>query len=919
MTRLASSLYQQNADTDTISNHTFEATAIKIRVNHSDLVIITVYRPPPTSIHGKEFTDLWQSYFISLHLENTPFIIVGDFNFPTIDWANYIVPGNLLPSEFLSFCLLNGLEQHVTEPTHKLGNLLDLALSSESGLISQVNVYSPIIDSDHLQIKLKLNICIPSITSDNGYFQYYKGNYQSIERNLIDIDWKLFFFECTSASEMYDKFCSLLLSQVNQFIPFKKSNSKNNRKKWPSNIRHLKYEKDILFRRYQKRNYQDKDKLKYLNKNNEFRQAVRNYIYHQELAVLQSGNDKKFWSFIRSKTSSIPPIPAIKINGNIITDNLEKAEAFNSYFATNFTKDNGNSPPINHKRPFAASQLSSCSFDPVTIFDKLNNLPCKTSVGPDGIPPILLKKLSAVLSLPLSMLYEKSFQSGLIPSLWKQAIVVPVHKKGSKTSVINYRPISLTSVPCKILEQILCERITSYLKANNLLSNAQHGFLAKRSTITQLTLSVNEWTLAIDSGKLIDVAFLDFAHAFDSVSHQKLLVILDRVGLRGNLLTWIRNYLSNRSQKVRIESSISSEVDVISSTPQGTCLGPLLFLIFINDLPDIITQSSAYLFADDCKLHFAFKKGQNPDVLQNDLLKIQKWSSEMQLSLSVTKCAILSLGSRKKVVPHTYSIGNTNLEHVSSMRDLGIIMSNDLKWANHCATTAKKASVRMNCLLRTFESKSTVFLLNLYKTFVRPKLEYASQVWSPYILKDIHLIESVQRKFTSRLPELAKLQLSYPDRLSHLNLERLDLRRLKSDLVLVHKLLYNYCDIPPAEVSSLFPYHSNAVLSKAAPSLRDTSKNTYGSMTSDNTMRLLGRHVKTTVRKHSFFVRSVDVWNSLDPEIRSTGNHCMFKKYLNNSVKDQKLVNLTRFLTKLPISKKRAKPVPIPKLPVPTP
>jgi hypothetical protein len=207
----------------------------------------------------------------------------------------------------------------------------------------------------------------------------------------------------------------------------------------------------------------------------------------------------------------------------------------------------------------------------------------------------------------LSIIFEESFRTSILPPIWKQAVVTPIHKKGSKASVSNYRPISLTSVPCKVFEQTLCDCITSYFKVNNLLSNAQHGFLAKKSTITQLILSVNR-TLAIDSGKLIDVAFLDFARAFDSVSHQKRIVILDRIGLRGNILSWIHSYLSQRSQKVLIGNSLSTEVDVVSSTPQGICLGPLLFLIYINDLPEIVTHNSVYLFADDCKLHFAFKK-----------------------------------------------------------------------------------------------------------------------------------------------------------------------------------------------------------------------------------------------------------------------------------------------------------------------
>jgi hypothetical protein len=480
---------------------------------------------------------------------------------------------------------------------------------------------------------------------------------------------------------------------------------------------------------------------------------------------------------------------------------------------------------------------------------------------------------------------------------WKHAIVTPIHKKDSKSVVSNYRPISLTSVPSKVFESILSQCIVAYLKRNNILSDAQHGFRAKRSTITQLILSVNDWSKALDTGNQVDIAYLDFARAFDSVSHPKLLGILDQLGFRGNILSWLRNYLTNRSQCVRIMNESSPSVPVTSSTPQGTVLGPLLFLIFINELPRIVQNKTISLFADDCKLHFVFQKNAPVDTLQNDLQTILDWSEEMQLSLSINKCAILHLGLKPSAIKKSeYVLGASKIQSVKTMRDLGIIVSEDLKWSSHCKEVTKKAGTRMYSLLRSFETKSTRFLVQLYKTFIRPKLDYGSPIWSPSSEKDILMVESVQRAFTKRIPELKKLQLSYADRLKRLSIDRLDLRRLKAD---AHKLLYHLCDIDLHLVSELLPFHQQSNVNYDGHILR-MSKLSTNRRISELSLWLDTVRAHTVTRQRFFANRIVDVWNSLDADTRATGNPIHFKRRLNNETSDQEIIDLSPFLTHFP-------------------
>lgn len=256
----------------------------------------------------------------------------------------------------------------------------------------------------------------------------------------------------------------------------------------------------------------------------------------------------------------------------------------------------------------------------------------------------------------------------------------PNSQKASKSEVSNYHPISLTSVPCKVFEYIINQAITRHLRSSGVLSNAQYSFQAGWSMVLQLLLAANEWVEALDKGNLVDIAYLDFARAFDSVSHQKLIHILDQISLHGNVLTWIRNYLTGRSQRVKIDNRFSSSIPVISSTPQGTVLGPLLFLIYINELPTRVKHCSIHLFADDCKIHFAFPCAAMISALQDDLNAILDWSNAMQLTLSVEKCSIPHLASQKQTQNFSNSLGKIDIKTESMVHDLGVLISSNLKW-----------------------------------------------------------------------------------------------------------------------------------------------------------------------------------------------------------------------------------------------
>jgi len=308
----------------------------------------------------------------------------------------------------------------------------------------------------------------------------------------------------------------------------------------------------------------------------------------------------------------------------------------------------------------------------------LEKLKVNKSCGPDNLHPHLLQKTARTISVPLKLIFEKSLSDGECPDDWRTANVTPIHKKGDRTEPGNYRPVSLTSQVCKILETVVREKIVKHMKDNGLFSNSQHGFREGRSCLTNLLETLEHWTKIIDEGDCIDIAYLDFRKAFDLVSHKHLLHKMSKYGISGQVLEWVRAFLKDRTQRVVIRGSASEACNVTSGVPQGSVLGPVLFLIFINDLP-LEVLSPLSLFADDSKIFSRIvtnKKNSKwagfdgREALQRDLMEVQKWAEKWKMEFNVGKCKMMHIG--RKNPKNVYSMGGTELETTSAERDLGV-------------------------------------------------------------------------------------------------------------------------------------------------------------------------------------------------------------------------------------------------------
>ena len=442
---------------------------------------------------------------------------------------------------------------------------------------------------------------------------------------------------------------------------------------------------------------------------------------------------------------------------------------------------------------------------------------------------------------------------------WLEARVVPIFKrKGNPSDPSNYRPISITSSCCKVLETIIRKEMTAFLDSENLIHNQQHGFRQNRSTMTNLMNAVNRWERNVDNNKEIHCAFLDFAKAFDTVSHPKLIHKLERYGLSGHLLKWISIFLSDRSQIVSICSIQSTRVKVLSGVPQGTVLGPLLFIIFANDLPDVSLPSvDLDLFADDTKLSTVVEEKNTSSLpFYRTMISAHTWSDIWQVYFAAKKCSVMCIGSRSTKLG--YRLGDEVIQQVTEATALGVLISSNLKFSGHCEKISKSGMRKVGLIYKAFLCRDEQFLVSMFKIFIRPSLEYCSPVFNPYLLKDIDLIENVQRTFTRRIPGLS--QLSYPARLIVLKLESLEERRIKFDLIFIYKLIHGLIEL---NFDDFFVYSQrNYELRRHQFDLRPA------------------RHHSNWL-KQSISCRPIDCWNKLRADVVNAPNLNAFKRLLN--------------------------------------
>ena len=362
----------------------------------------------------------------------------------------------------------------------------------------------------------------------------------------------------------------------------------------------------------------------------------------------------------------------------------------------------------------------------------------------------------------------------------ESANVVAIFKKGIKSVPGNYRPVSLTCIVCKILESIIRDIVVEHMLDCNLYSKCQHGFRKHRSCITQLLEVMEDFTKFVDNKKDIDIIYLDFQKAFDQVPHRRLLHKLNYLGITGNIHKWISDFLKDRNQRVRVGNLYSEPAQVTSGIPQGSILRPILFTIFINDLPDCVS-SCCKIFADDTKL---YDVASNCTQIQKDIDPLQKWSDKWNLYFNADKCKVMHIGLHNQRFNYTMKLSNeeiVNIMKCDEEKDLGVVFDCMLSFDSHIQTVINKANRNIGIIRRTFSYLTRKGFIKLYKALVRPHLEYGNAIWHPHLKRQSTSVEKVQRRATRLLFEVNTL--TYGERLIFLKLPSLKFRRTRGDMI----------------------------------------------------------------------------------------------------------------------------------------
>ena len=458
------------------------------------------------------------------------------------------------------------------------------------------------------------------------------------------------------------------------------------------------------------------------------------------------------------------------------------------------------------------------------------------------------------------------------------ANISPVYKKGDVHLPENYRPVSLTCVSCKILEHIICKHILDHLERNKILTSLNHGFRSGYSCETQLVTTVHDLLGKFDTGSQIDMIILDFSKAFDTVPHGKLLHKMKLYGVDGNINSWLSDFLTNRKMKVVVDGEESDSVTVDSGVPQGTVLGPLLFLCHINDLPDAV-KSTVRLFADDCLLYRSIRNMDDHLALERDLQQLETWAKTWGMRFNAKKCYLMSINQKSA---HFYQLDGHILQQVPDNPYLGVTLSDDMKWHSHINKISKKANSTLGFLKRNLKHCPQDSRRTAYLSLVRSTLEYSSIVWDPYLQKDTDKLEKVQRRAARFITGnyTSRDQGCVSQMLAELNLPPLQDRRKANRLTFFFKVVEGL--VPAMQSHDFLTPVRGKRLIKSKQYTDCVTSNIIDKQSTNNSKCFKTVQCITEPYKNSFFPRTIIDWNHLDNNIVRAETVDSFRKAVHH-------------------------------------
>ena len=669
-------------------------------------------------------------------------------------------------------------------------------------MVNEVNELPPIGKSDHIcqQWEVVIEEVIYKNTTATRY-NFKHADWTSIKAGLRNFQ----FDPVDSPSDMNDKLVECINNLKLKHIPRCKPRAIQHRLPWMRNAK-LKRQRAEKWRRWKRfresRLPRDFDAYKMeRNRLNDMTRAAK-IEYERGLITDMKANPSLFHGHCRRSLKTKQGVSnVVDGQGNLTKTDLESAKALNEYYQSVFTEDDGSTDPPDFPHR-THERLSEIIFMEETVEDLLASRDPNKAAGPDGIENRLLRECAVELAPLLSGLFRKSLNVGEVPEAWKEANIVPIHKTGSKSKMSNFRPVALTSVVSKVCEKIICMTIMAFLTQNNLISQQQHGFVKGRSCQTNVLLCLEKWTEMLDNGSGVDIAYFDYAKAFDKVSHRLLLVKLGGYGIDGKLLTWLSAYLDKRRQRVLVGNAKSPWLEVLSGTTQGTVLGFLLFLLFINDLPEKCSpedEDLIKLLADDTKSYQEIstdvtQQASNQLDLQQRIDRIAQWAKDWKMEIHPAKSKVLHLGRANPRLP--YKMEGEEIPTATIEKDIGFWISEDLSSSTHVQKAKGKAMAEIARIRRNFSYIDKKAFCILYNQRIRPHLDYGMAACPPRTSAEAKSLEAVQSKATALVYGLKSRNSE--ERRKVLGLMTLQQRRERGDLIEVYKILNGLTRIDPA-------------------------------------------------------------------------------------------------------------------------
>ena len=776
-------------------------------------------------------------------------IIGGDFNLPGWDWRNNGIkpksPHPAVHSHFGEILNDNGLQQTILEPTRG-ENILDLIITNRPNQINRTQILPGIGDHNIPYTELSIKPARGKQTPRELPL-YDRADWHGLRDHMSKIAQSVADKEVTESSEgLWTVFRDGILHGIKTYIPHKWTKSRESCPWIDSQLKRLLRRRDRAFKASKASGRaRDETKFQTLKKlaQRKLRQAYWNYIEGivspQTEDKTPSNCMKRFWTYIKNRKTDFNGIAPLKVNGKLFTEPKARAEVLNDQFQSVFTRE---TPPNLTPPRQQSPTMPDIEISVEGVLKLLKNLKPNKASGPDNIGPRVLKELADIIADPLTRIFRRSLRDGQVPRDWKHARVAPIFKKGQKYDPANYRPISLTCVTSKLMEHIICSNLMEHASQNNILYSLQHGFRERRSCETQLIEFVNDVVASMQDGLQTDVCVLDFSKAFDKVGHQRLLHKLEWYGVRGTTNQWIRSFLEGRTQSVVVEGAESDRVPVLSGVPQGSVLGPCLFLYYINDIALGLT-STTRLFADDTMIYMTVRNNSDARKLQDDLRRLEEWEDTWMMEFHPHKCEVVSITRKKSPVIFPYTLHGHTLDHVQVVKYLGVTISNGMRWDAHVNNITGKANRTLGFLRRNLNISNIKIKQQAYHSLVRPILEYGSSVWNPYTDTLTNKIEAVQRRAARFVLQRYRRTSSVGNMIGELDWQSLEERRRVASLMMFFKV------------------HNNLVATEMPGSL--TPKQHVIPTRKENSLAYQVPGSTRDYHRMSFFPRTARLWNSL--------------------------------------------------------